>query len=112
MPWILGILLAVNINSPSFTIPVHIETPREVAIRIATEHKLDVVLFLKVIKCESNWDTHAVGDNGTSFGLAQLHYPKRDWGITKEEAFDSEIALEIMANAWEHGQAQRWSCYP
>lgn len=100
------------IPSPLLTVAlVQPETPKEIAVRIATEHKLNVTRFLKVIDCESKWDTHAIGDKGTSFGLAQLHNPVRDWGITKEEAFDPETALEIMAIAWEKGQQKRWSCY-
>lgn len=90
-------------------------TPRQIAIQTAKEHHLNVGRFLAVIECESQWNERARGDykNGqpTSFGLAQLHYPERDWGITIEQAYDPKISLEIMATSWENGDASRWSCY-
>ena len=84
---------------------------KTLAVGIATAHGLNAKKFLSVIECESGWDTHAVGDHGTSFGLVQIHYPQRDWGITKEQAFEPLRAMEIMANAWERGEARRWSCW-
>lgn len=86
-------------------------SPQETAIAIATRHNLNVGHFLAVINCESGWVIDAEGDHNTSFGLAQLHNPVRDWGITIEQANTPEIALEIMAEAWEKGEQSRWSCY-
>ncbi len=84
---------------------------REIATREAIKHGLMVDRFLKVIECESQWNTKAVGDHGTSYGLAQLHNPVSDWGVTKEEAMDPEVALPIMAEAWGRGEHTRWSCW-
>lgn len=85
------------------------------ATEVAEEHNLNVPHFLAVISCESRWDTHAKGDyvNGvpTSFGLAQLHYPQRDWGISIEQAQQPRLAMEIMAKAWERNEYRRWSCW-
>lgn len=109
MPLILAVLFSVNLTPSVLTVPV--ETPQDMAVRIATEHHLSVKRFLKVIDCESKWDTTAVGDHGTSFGLVQLHNVKRDWGLTKEDAFDPETALETMASAWDRNEQSRWSCW-
>ena len=114
MPFIFVLLLSTNIVSPVLT--VHLqqsepETPKEMAVRIATEHGLNVPRFLRVIECESGWNVRAVGDNGTSFGLAQLHNVQTDWGMTKEEAFDPETALETMAKAWVRGLESKWTCW-
>ena len=81
------------------------------ATQIALKNDLNAEKFIAVIGCESNWNTHAVGDNGTSFGLAQLHHPIRDWGVTREEAQDPGIALRVMAKAWTRGQQSKWTCY-
>lgn len=71
--------------------------------------------MIRVIGCESQWDTHAKGDfrNGipTSFGLAQLHHPEKDWGLSIEEAFTPKIAIDTMAQAFKRGEQARWSCY-
>lgn len=93
------------------TVPLVKHTPQELAVAIANKHNLNVGRFLGTIQCESNWDIEAVGDNGTSFGLAQLHHPERDWGITIEQAKIPEVALEIMADAWVKGEQGRWTCW-
>lgn len=91
--------------------PIKPPTPQQIAASIATKHGLNVDRFLKTIECESSWNIKAIGDNGTSFGLAQLHHPVRDWNTTIEQANTPEIALEIMATAWGKGEQSRWSCW-
>lgn len=88
-----------------------IDKLKSLATEKAEEHGLNVQKFLDVINCESQWDRYAVGDHGTSFGLAQLHYPTRDWGIATSTAYEPDVALEIMASAWARGEASRWSCW-
>lgn len=111
-------------------IPVQSTTTlQSLATSIAKKHGLNVEHFLKVIGCESGWDTHAKGDypdgkggftkkdlapkgsEPTSFGLAQLHYPVEKWGVSVEDAENPAIALEQMALSWEHDEAWRWSCW-
>lgn len=72
---------------------------------------LNPVLFAKVISCESNWNIDAIGDKGTSFGLAQLHNPETDWGISTTTALDPYASINIMAQAWSENKQERWSCY-
>lgn len=85
------------------------------AVGIATAHNLDAKKFLDVIDCESRWNPSAKGDyrNGkpTSFGIVQLRFPERDWGMTKEEAMQPLRAMETMAIAWENGRQRKWSCW-
>lgn len=100
-----------------------------IATEIAEEHHLNVQHFLRTIEGESNWDINAEGDypDGkggfvqeskapegaipTSIGLCQLHYPTRDWGISTSTAYQPRVCMEIMATAWEKGQAKKWSAY-
>lgn len=88
---------------------------KAMATEIAKEHHLNVNRFLKTIECESNWDVYAKGDyvkgEPTSFGLAQLHYPTRDWGVATSTAYEPRFALETMAKKWENGEQRRWSCW-
>src|SRR5579864_6458358 len=54
-------------------------TPEQQAILTAIEpvtSKFDVPtrLISAIIEVESNWNTHALGDNGTSWGIFQLHF--------------------------------------
>lgn len=83
---------------------------KELATKKAKEHGLKVKKFLQVIECESGWDRFAKGDNGKSHGLAQFYYPGR-WGISTSSAYEPDIALEIMAQAWDDSRASEWSCW-
>lgn len=115
------------------TIPNAVPTTKsalqELAKEAAIKHGLNASRFLAVIGCESQWDRFAKGDwtpgDGkfyhknkappgswpTSFGLAQFHNPIEYWGMTIEDAYDPEIAIERMAKAWENGRHRAWSCY-
>lgn len=60
--------------------------------------------------CESGFNPKAVGDNGKSFGLAQIHLPShRD--ITKKQALDQNFAIEWMVKQFSSGKANMWTCY-
>lgn len=61
-----------------------------------------------VVNCEtgSTWNPKIVGDNGTSFGLAQLHYPEMK-GLTIEEAENPKIALDYLMKNWSK---DHWTC--
>lgn len=66
--------------------------------------------FYNTLKCESNFDPAAVGDQGTSFGVAQIHLPAHK-EITKEEALDPAFAINWAARMFAQGDATLWSCY-
>lgn len=102
---------------------------RQIAIEKAKKYNLNQKLFLNTIKCESDFIATSTGDypdgkgnfvpeylapkgaEPTSFGVAQLHFPERDWGISTSTAENPEVALEIMAKAWSKGQENKWSCW-
>jgi hypothetical protein len=92
-----------------------IEEMKTLAEEKARKYGLHVYRFKKTIECESRWDRFAQGDfrNGkpTSFGLAQFHYPTRDWDMATSSAYEPEVALEVMALAWSRDEAFRWSCW-
>lgn len=55
-----------------------------------------------IITDESSWNPHAVGDNGSSYGLAQIHLPAHP-DVTQQQAQDPTFA--IFWTAKELGQA-------
>ncbi len=77
----------------------------------ANRYGVDGDKLLATINCESQFNPQAVGDNGTSFGVAQFHNPVTDWGFSIKSALDPDFATKEMARAWSKGQQRRWSCY-
>lgn len=91
--------------------PVDASLSIERAITLAAaKHGLDAKILTRTIKCESSMNPKAVGDHGTSFGIAQIHlidHPE----ITKEQALDPYFSIEYMAQQFAKGNARLWSCY-
>ena len=85
-------------------------TLRIYAKKMAIEHNLNVTHFIKTIQCESNFKYDALGDMGTSIGIAQFRYPER-WGLSTTTAYDPYISIDKMAQAWDDGLEWHWSCY-
>lgn len=123
MPLVLTVISMMSFawNPSALTVPVAKAAPltsddlQVLATNIATEHKLNVDHFKAVINMESGFNVDSLGDyvkgTPTSIGIAQLHYPSRDWGISTSTAHDPITSLEIMAKAWEENQAYRWSAW-
>lgn len=59
---------------------------------------------------ESGWNPKAVGDNGTSFGLVQIHLPSHP-SITREQAEDPVFALNYIVDAFLRGEERQWTCW-
>lgn len=89
--------------------PKPLSLPEKVEL-IAKRYGVQPLLMKRIIECESSFNPDAVGDNGTSFGLAQIHLPAHP-DITKEQATNPDFAIEFMAKALAKGQGQMWTCY-
>jgi len=64
----------------------------------------------ETIDCESSFNVRALGDNGNSRGLVQIHRPS--WkDITDEQAYDPYFAVDFMAYQFSKGNQHLWSCY-
>lgn len=63
-----------------------------------------------VVACESRYKPLAVGDNGTSFGLVQIHLPAHP-STTRKQAENAEYALNFLAAGLKSGQGSMWTCY-
>lgn len=95
---------AVNTTPPpAKSIPQLVE-------KYALEYGVSSTTMMQVIKCESGFNPKAVGDNGTSYGLAQIHLPA--WPhVTVAQATNPEFAIKFMAEQMSRGNARAWTCY-
>ena len=66
--------------------------------------------MMNTLKCESGLDPTKIGDNGTSYGIAQIHLVAHP-DVTKEQALDRDFSIEWMAQKFKDGQAHIWTCY-
>ena len=71
---------------------------------------VDPLAFVETLNCESGFNPLAVGDSGTSFGIAQFHNPT-EWGITESQALNPWLSIALAADSWSRGESSRWSCY-
>lgn len=64
----------------------------------------------ETLTCESELNPNAVGDHGTSFGVAQIHLPAHP-DITKAQALDPLFAINYAAEQFSEGREHLWSCF-
>jgi hypothetical protein len=60
--------------------------------------------------CESRFDPEAVGDQGTSFGVAQIHllaHPE----VRRDDALNSAWAIDWAAQKFATGKERLWACW-
>lgn len=63
----------------------------------AQRHGVPLNILYGIVDHESNWLPSAIGDNGTSFGLAQIHMPA--WSnVSKAQAMNPVFALNWTAD--------------
>lgn len=63
----------------------------------ATRHDVPLNLLYGIIDHESGWVSSAVGDNGNSFGLAQIYLPVWGGSVSQAQALNPVFALEWTA---------------
>ena len=69
----------------------------------------DKILALQIMACESRNDPWAIGDNGNSRGLWQIH--KGYHNFPSEQAFDISASTRWAAKQMMAGKWNLWSCY-
>lgn len=84
-------------------------TIAEVITSVAEKYNIDPVQFLTVAKCESRLLPTAVGDDGTSFGIWQIHIPDHTT-VTVAMAEDVQLSTEWAAQLWLESP-DNWTCY-
>ncbi len=86
-----------------------------VARKIAASHGIDEDVFVAVLYCESGMNPKAVNrnKNGTiDYGIAQFNDYWYGAVILPEIALEQpDVALNVMAKAWQKGNQNDWICY-
>lgn len=100
--------LAENISQ--VTVEFSTSTAPLVLNYFAAKYSIDFNTFLAVSKCESGLNKNAVGDQGKSFGIFQIHLPAHP-AISKEQALDPWWAANWSAQQFAAGRANMWTCY-
>lgn len=73
---------------------------------------VDPQVTIGVAKAESGFNTEAVGDHGTSFGVWQIHNPKQK-GLTVEQCKDIIFSTTWSLNTMiKDGGCRQWSTCP
>jgi hypothetical protein len=91
------------------TDPLPPKTISELIAQYATLYKVSPITMTKVIKCESEGKSSAIGDGGHSYGLVQIHLPSHP-EVTKEQALDPEFATQFLAKGIHNKQLHQWTC--
>lgn len=88
------------------------ETPRQKARRIisATWPKSQVTNAMRVVACESGFNQWAQGDNGTSYGLFQVHWSVHRWAYktSPRELFNPWHNARVALKLW---RSQGWRAW-
>ena len=96
------------------TLPkVEISSPEWIKGRIthyAKYYGVSEITLNNVVNCESRYNPQAVGYNGTSYGLVQIHLPAHP-DITKKDAINIEFALDFLARMLKNGKGYMWTCW-
>lgn len=95
--------------APDPTVLANLPVP-EIIKHFSTQYNVSYSEMYETVKCESSFNTKAIGDNNGSFGISQINLR---WNpeVTKEQAFDPVFAAEFMAKKFSQGKADRWTCW-
>lgn len=76
----------------------------------ATKYGVESDLLASIISCESGFNRYALGDQGQSRGLSQIHaiyHPE----ISDSEAYDPDFAIRFLAKSISEGKGRQWTCF-
>lgn len=85
----------------------------DVIVSVAKHYKIPPELALAIAQHESGFNTHAVGDNGTSFGLYQLHQggelpAGKDAVWAADPKNNAMVALKVVAQVYHRNPNLDW----
>lgn len=85
-------------------------TAEDIITSYAIHYGIPAGPLVATLRCESNFNSGAVGDHGSSFGVAQIHLPAHT-EISKAEALDPLWSINWAAEQFAAGHANEWTCY-
>lgn len=74
------------------------------------KYNVDSRVMQQVVYHESRYDEHAIGDNGKSHGLSQIHLPSHP-NVSEDDAYNPHFALKFLANKLSEGKGRLWTGY-
>lgn len=120
--WLLHLLALVAIAASVQLAHADTRDVRLIVIEAAERHGASAPELLRVVNCESRFRPDAVGDYGTSFGLAQLNSRPTGllwhfYAVEYTNPFDVHQAADYLARAFAGEWAEqgigrwRWTCW-
>lgn len=109
--------LALGFGSPSPSLAAQLQPiiySREIAPLVIEAYAIHYGIpskpLIDTLRCESQFNPSAIGDNGNSFGIAQIHLPAHP-DVTKQQALDPLWAINWAAYHFSLHQESMWSCW-
>lgn len=122
--WILYFLIAVLLSIITYPLSAHSGAPpfgtHEIQETTKSRIETDLMTYcpigwrgvaMVIIQAESQLNPLAVGDNGTSFGLVQIHLPAH-LDVSVAQAEDIDFSIKFLCNNLVQGNGKIWSTYP
>lgn len=91
-------------------LPYTVENAPLIITAYAVHYGIPSQPLIDTLRCESGFNSEAVGDHGTSFGVAQIHLPAHK-DVTREESLNPFFAIDWAAYQFSLGNENMWSCY-
>jgi soluble lytic murein transglycosylase-like protein len=114
---LLLVLLALGFGTPNPALAQQLppleynaSTSEAIVLSYAIKYGVKGDELLNTLKCESGLNPKAVGDHGTSYGIAQIHLPAHK-DISKAQALDPFFAIDFAAKQFSLGNAGIWTCH-
>lgn len=76
----------------------------------ASARAIDAEALLKTLECESKLNADARGDEGRSYGIAQIYLPAHP-EISRAQALDPQWAIDWTAARFAEGKQGMWTCW-
>lgn len=95
---------------PSYTPSIH-----QIIVKQAQVYATDPLPILKVARCESSLDIHAIGDHGHAFGILQFHQQTFDQyakviGIQSPNINDPVQQAQVASYMFSIHKQSAWTC--
>ena len=91
-------------------LPYTVENAPLIISAYAVRYGIPANRLIATLRCESGFNSNAVGDKGKSFGVAQIHLPSHK-DVSKEEALNPFFAINWTASEFAAGRQKQWTCY-
>lgn len=107
MPWLLGVLLVVNTNSPIFSVPISNAEP------LATDAQIEWVEALHL--CENRDDVPRILDTNDRYSYGFVMFQMSTWlafgkefGATKDNISDDFLQKRVALSMLKQGLWRQW----